>query len=142
MKKFIKDEKAGTAAIVFLIMLILSIVVLVNSISVIEIAYTKWVMTVAYKKGLDKMQQTGGLTADIEAQIKNYTSKFGPDSTKLTVSGTLAEVSWGSDISLALDYDLAYKNYSIVNIVTFNVQTVHTTVHIDGTTSSYYFNNN
>ena len=142
MKKFIKDKRAGASAIVFILLLMLSIFTLMKVIPIIQVMYTRWAITMTYKKGLDKVQQTGVLTNEIEAQIKNYAANFGIDKTKMVINGTLTPVNWGEDVGISIDYNLTYKDYTLPSILLLNVSDKTVDIHVEGSTSSYYFDNN
>ncbi|EOD01421.1 hypothetical protein [Caldisalinibacter kiritimatiensis] len=129
-------------SIVFLVIVILIVCMLVAFTEPIKISFTELLMTIAYNKGLDMMQQQGGLTPEIETAIKDFLERFGLDRSKITVNGTLAPVDWGDEIILEISYDKEYKEYDVENLVNIVSQTKTAQLVIDGATTSYFFDNN
>lgn len=127
---------------VFLVLTLLVILMLVAFAEPIKISFTELLMTVAYKKGLDMMQQQGGLTPEIETSIKDFLENFGFDRSKIIVNGTIAPVDWGNEITLEISYDKEYKEYDIENLVNIVSQTKTAQLTIGGATTSYFFDNN
>lgn len=142
MIKFIHDKRAGGGALAFLVIAMLLIYMFVSFVEPIQIAFTELMLTFAYKKGLDKMQQSGGLTAEIENQIKDYLTRYGFNRNEITVSGTIATVEWGDEIGLTIVYNAEYKVYTITNLITVSSETKTAQLVLEGSTTSYYFATN
>lgn len=149
IKKFIIDKRAGANGLVFIVLLVMSIFIFVSFIEPVKIAYTELALTVGYKKGLDKMQQEGGLTQQIEADLKNYLANWGLDKSKINVNGTVAPAAgkidpshWGKEIRLSIDYLLTYKNYTFLSLLSFSSEDKVLPLHIEGKTTNYYYDNN
>lgn len=141
MLKFFRDNKAGSNGITFIVIFVIIIGIVVNFVEPVKMGFTELMLTMAYKKGLDRMQQKGGLTADIENDIKNFLKMAGFDETKIQVNGTIAQVDWGEDVALGIRYTTKYTRYDI-GLTGIDSEEEAAEFLIDGSTTSYYFDNN
>lgn len=140
MKKFLKDEKGGSLEVLFGVILLMFI--FFATLDPVTMSFKTLMLEQAKMKGLDEMQIHGGLNQEIETSIKSYLKTVGFDESKIEINGTLAAVQWGSDVGLEINYVESVDTYRRVNLISFEKVEETRRYHVDGSTTSYYFNNN
>lgn len=142
MLKFFRDQRGGSGALIFIVVFILLSVILIQFVEPVKLAFSDLMLTVAYIKGLNAMQQEGGLTADIERSIIRFLGSVGFDEDNIAVDGTIAEVNWGEDVELSIRYTREYTRYRLSGLLGIESE-VHTADSVvTGSTTSYYYDNN
>lgn len=142
MLKFFRDNRAGSNALVFIVIIVLLVGIIINFVEPVEFGMTRLILTLAYKKGLDAMQTKGGLTPEIEQGIIDFLGNIGFDESKISVGGTIAAVEWGDTIELEVKYVKKYKQYKYTGVVGLEAEEEDIELVVEGATVSYFQDNN
>lgn len=142
LRKFIKDERGGSGAIIALIFSMMLILIFFRFSSPIIKSSRNLMLQQAMMKGIDKMQQNGGLTQEIENSIIDYLKKMGFNENDIEVNGTVAPVLYGQEIVVEINYSEEVEIYKMNGLLGIEKKTETNRFHTEGSTTSYYYDNN